>query len=228
MSRDKSTWTEVLAERGHALIPKFLSIATCKRLRDGYADDARFRGTVIMQRHGFGQGEYRYFDYPLPPLVAELRREMYGRLQPVANLWQKCLGLSERYPPVFDEFLDRCHESGQSRPTALMLKYGIGDYNRSHQDSYGEVQFPLQVAVLLSNADREFCGGEFVLSEQTPRKQTRISVVPLAMGDAVVFAGNVYPGIGPRGFHRRTQRHAVSEVRDGERYCLGLIFHDGQ
>ncbi len=224
----KTSWKEVLTDRGHAVIPRFLPAAVCKRLRDGYLIDARFRTTIVMQRHGFGQGEYRYFDYPLPPLVLDLRREMYRELRSVANLWHRHLGHSERYPADLEEFLDRCHGAGQLRPTPLMLKYGIGDYNRSHQDLYGDVHFPLQVAVLLSKPYRDFCGGEFVLTEQTPRKQNRVSVVPLGMGDAVVFAGNTYPGLGPRGFHTRTQRHGVSEVRAGERYCLGLIFHDAR
>ena len=161
-SRQNSAWVESLAERGYALIPRFLSTTTCLRVRDGYDDDTKFRSTVIMQRHGFGQGEYRYFGYPLPPLLADLRREMYRELRPVANLWQQRLGRSERYPPTIEEFLSRCHETGQTQPTTLMLKYGSGDYNRSHQDLYGEVRFPLQVAVLLSAPDHEFCGGEFI------------------------------------------------------------------
>ena len=222
------SWPDVLAERGYAVIPGYLSSAQCKQLRDGYSDDAKFRSTVVMQRHSFGQGEYRYFDYPLPALVADLRREFYRSTQPVANLWQERLGLGDRFPTTLDEFLDSCRVAGQSRPTALMLKYGVGDYNRSHQDLYGDVRFPIQAAVLLSRPDCEFNGGEFVLTQLTPPKQSRVSVVPLDMGDAVVFAGNVFPGRGTRGFHRRIQRHGLSELRGGERYCLGLILHDGQ
>ena len=179
-----------------------------------------------MSRHGFGRGEYRYFDYPLPAHVAELRGALYPWLAPIANRWNASMGVAVRYPATHAEFIERCHLAGQRRPTPLLLQYGAGDYNCLHQDLYGEHVFPLQVAVLLSDPGRDFSGGEFVLTEQRPRMQSRAEVVPLRQGDAVVFAVHRRPVQGVRGSYRVTMRHGVSRVRRGHRHTLGIIFHD--
>ena len=179
-----------------------------------------------MARHGFGRGEYRYFAYPLPPLVEALRGMLYARLAPIANHWNELMGLEARFPSTHDDFIARCHASGQTRPTPLLLQYGDGDYNALHQDLYGEHVFPLQAAFLLSDPGTDFTGGEFVLTEQRPRMQSRAAVVPLAKGDAVVFAVNARPVRGSRGDYRVTMRHGVSEIRSGRRHTLGVIFHD--
>jgi len=179
-----------------------------------------------MARYGYGRGEYKYFAYPLPGLVATLRTAFYARLVDTANRWNETLGIDARYPSTHAEFLDRCHAAGQQRPTPLLLKYGAGDYNCLHQDLYGEHVFPLQVAVLLSQPGRDFDGGEFVLTEQRPRQQSRVDVVPLRQGDAVVFAVNHRPVVSARGHTRVTLRHGVSQVRSGSRHTLGVILHD--
>jgi hypothetical protein len=179
-----------------------------------------------MGRHGFGRGEYKYFSYPLPDAVASLRDTIYPRLVPIANRWNAAMGNEVRYPDTHAAFLQRCHAAGQSRPTPLLLQYGAGDYNCLHQDLYGELVFPLQVAVLLSTPGADFEGGEFVLTEQRPRMQSRASVVPLAKGDAVIFAVNSRPQRGTRGHYRVTMRHGVSKLRSGRRHTLGIIFHD--
>ena len=190
------------------------------------ATAARFRSRIVMRRHAFGEGEYQYFAYPLPELVAGLRELTYPRLVGIANRWQEALGLSQRYPEAIDAYLKACHAAGQKRPTPLLLKYGAGDYNRLHQDLYGELNFPLQMAILLSAPGRDFAGGEFVLAEQRPRTQLRAEVVPLGQGEAVIFAVNFRPTRGSRGFYRLAMRHGVSRVRSGSRYTLGIIFHD--
>lgn len=208
------------------MLPGLLDAPACEALRDGYDDDALFRSRIVMQRHGFGHGEYRYFAYPLPEPVAGLRAALYPPLAQVANRWQERLGSSLRFPLRHAEFMARCHAAGQRRPTPLLLRYGAGDYNRLHQDLYGEHVFPLQVVCLLSLPGAEFTGGELVLVEQRPRMQSRATVVPLAQGDAVVFAVNERPVQGARGAWRVKLRHGVSTVRSGQRCTLGLIFHD--
>ena len=215
-----------LDAHGCAMLEALLSPQECAELASMYADDGRFRSRVVMGRHGFGRGEYRYFDYPLPGLVTELRDAVYPRLAPIANRWNAAMGLAVRYPATHAEFIARCHAAGQRRPTPLLLQYGAGDYNCLHQDLYGEHVFPLQLAILLSAPGRDFSGGEFVLTEQRPRMQSRIEVVPLRQGDAVLFAVHQRPLQGTRGSYRVNMRHGVSRVRRGHRHTLGIIFHD--
>lgn len=226
---DTVDWAAVraqLAERGFATTGQVLEPAACEELAARYDDDAAFRNTVVMARHGFGSGEYRYFAYPLPPLVAELRAAFYARLAPVAREWGPHLGLPGDLPDGLDEYTELCARKGQARPTPLLLRYGPGDFNRLHQDVYGEMVFPLQVTILLSRPGVDFTGGHFLLAEQRPRTQTRGEVVPLGQGDGVVFATRAWPAPGPRGHHRAVLRHGVSTVTGGRRVTLGLIFHD--
>jgi hypothetical protein len=215
-----------LDAHGCAVLDALLSPQECVTLAGMYTDDGRFRSRVVMGRHGFGRGEYRYFNYPLPELVAELRGAVYPQLAPIANRWNASMGLALRYPATHAEFIARCHAAGQQRPTPLLLQYGAGDYNCLHQDLYGEHVFPLQLAILLSEPGRDFSGGEFVLTEQRPRMQSRVEVVPLRQGDAVVFAVHQRPVQGTRGSYRVNMRHGVSRVRSGHRHTLGIIFHD--
>ncbi|WP_423606324.1 2OG-Fe(II) oxygenase [Sphingomonas sp. MS122] len=215
-----------LDQEGWAVLPGLLSPSACAGLAAAYDEDAPFRSTVTMARHGFGRGEYRYFAYPLPPLVSALRTALYPHLAAIANRWHARLGLDRRFPAMHDEFLAECHAGGQTRPTPLLLRYGPGDYNCLHQDLYGEHVFPLQVAVLLSAPGAAFDGGELVLTEQRPRMQSRAAVVPLGQGDAVVFAVSQRPVHGSRGDYRVTMRHGVSAIRRGRRHTLGIIFHD--
>ncbi len=215
-----------LDAQGWAVLPGLIPPDACDTIAAMYDDAARFRSTIVMARHGFGQGEYRYFAYPLPEDLAALRGRLYARLAPIANLWNAAMGIDVRYPPDHADFLARCHAAGQTRPTPLLLRYGPGDYNCLHQDLYGEHVFPLQVAVLLSAPGEEFEGGEFVLTEQRPRMQSRVSVVPLGKGDAVAFAVAQRPVQGTRGTYRVVMRHGVSRIRAGRRHTLGLIFHD--
>jgi len=215
-----------LDARGWATLPGLLDPATCAALTAGYDADAQFRSTVVMARHGFGRGEYRYYRYPLPDPVFALRSALYPRFAPIANRWHERMGLEARFPADYAAFVLRCHDAGQERPTPLILRYGPGDYNCLHQDLYGEHVFPLQVAILLSRPDADFAGGEFVLTEQRPRMQSRVAVVPLEQGDAVVFAVNQRPVAGARSDYRVTMRHGVSPVREGRRHTLGIIFHD--
>ncbi len=214
-----------LDREGWAPLSALLGPEECRALVASYEDDAKFRAKVVMARHGFGRGEYKYFAYPLPARVVQLREALYPRLVPIANRWNERLRSDVRFPPTHGEFLKRCHEAGQMRPTPLLLKYGTGDYNCLHQDLYGEHVFPLQVAILLS---ADFTGGEFVLTEQRPRMQSRATVVPLSQGDGVVFAVNHRPAEGTRGPYRVTMRHGVSALRSGTRHTLGIIFHDAQ
>lgn len=211
---------------GFAVVPGLLDAATCAALAAGYDDEPAFRSRVVMARHGFGRGEYRYYANPLPDAVAALRRAAYDRLQPVANGWNAALGIDTRYPATLDSWLRRCHAGGQQRSTPLLLKYEPDDYNCLHQDMYGPLVFPLQLTVLLSRPGTDFQGGEFVLTEQRPRRQSRAAVVPLAQGDAVIFPVNHRPVAGTRGAYRATMRHGVSRVRSGRRFSLGIILHD--
>ena len=217
-----------LDARGWALLPKLLTAADCKAVAALYGEERRFRKTVVMARHGYGRGEYRYFDHPLPEPVAGLRRALYPRLAPLANRWSERLHLGVTYPDKHADFLARCHAAGQEKATPLILSYGPGDYNCLHQDLYGAAVFPLQAAVLLDRPGEDFEGGEFVLTEQRPRRQSLASVVPLARGDAVIFAVNFRPVEGTRGAYRATLRHGVSELRAGRRRTLGIIFHDAK
>jgi hypothetical protein len=222
-------WAALAAElgaEGSAALPALLTPEACERIIGLYDEAARFRSQVIMARHGYGQGEYRYFAYPLPDLVQNLRAALYPRLAPVANAWNDALGVPTRYPPSLEAFLQRCHAAGQTRPTPLLLRYGPGDYNRLHQDLYGEHVFPLQAAVLLSAPGRDFTGGEFVLTEQRPRMQSRAEVAPLTQGDGLVFAVRERPVQGARGVSRAQLRHGVSRLRSGSRFTLGVILHD--
>ena len=211
---------------GVARIGPLLTQDQCAALAALYAKAENFRSRVVMARHGFGQGEYQYFAYPLPAPIASWRALLYARLAPIANRWQQALGLDRRFPPTLDAFLAQCHEAGQTRPTPLLLKYGPGDFNCLHQDLYGELAFPFQVVVLLSRPGIDFQGGEFVLVEQRPRMQSRAEVVPLAEGEAAIFAVAHRPVRGTRGTYRVTLRHGVSRVRAGERFTAGIIFHD--
>ncbi len=224
-------WTQIAADldgAGYALLPTLLSRGECENLAALYADDARFRSRVVMARHGYGRGEYKYFAYPLPEPIATLRRTLYPELAPIANRWHEAMRKDTRFPERHEEFLERCHAAGQTRPTPLVLKYAAGDYNCLHQDLYGEHVFPLQVAILLSQPGEDFEGGEFVLTEQRPRMQSRVAVVPLQRGDAVTFAVNERPVRGTRGIYRVKMRHGVSTIRSGHRLTTGVIFHDAR
>jgi len=213
---------------GNAVVTKLLTPPECQALAAFYAEESSFRSRVVMARHGFGRGEYKYFAYPLPPIVAELRASLYPHLVPVANGWNARMQVDITYPADHASFLARCRQAGQDRPTPLLLQYEAGDYNCLHQDLYGEHVFPLQVAILLSQPGSDFTGGEFVMTEQRPRMQSRPEVVPLQQGDAVVFAVHYRPVQGTRGVYRVNLRHGVSRVRSGYRYTLGVIFHDAK
>jgi len=215
-----------LDTRGWALVPGLLRRQECEAVAADYDCDALFRSRVVMARHGYGQGEYRYFAYPLPPLVERLRTMLYPRLAPIANRWHERMGMTPRFPADHAGFIHRCHAAGQTRPTPLILRYGPGDYNCLHQDLYGEHVFPLQMAILLSAPDQDFTGGEFVLTEQRPRMQSRVEVVPIEQGDGLIFAVNQRPVAGARGDYRVAMRHGVSALRSGRRHMLGIIFHD--
>ena len=217
---------EELNGYGCAMLPRLLSPQECDALAALYPRDDLYRSRVVMARHGFGRGEYKYFAYPLPHPVAELRAARYPRLAPVANRWNEVMGIDVRYPAAHDEFIERCHAAGQMRPPPLILQYATDDYNCLHQDLYGEHVFPLQVAILLSEPGKDFTGGEFVMTEQRPRMQSRTEVVPLGKGDAVVFAVHHRPVQGTRGVYRVNLRHGVSRLRSGHRHTLGVIFHD--
>ena len=213
---------------GCAVLPKLLSSEECRTIAALYADESHFRSHVVMARHGFGKGEYRYFKYPLPELLGDLRTALYPHLSAVANAWNGRMGIDERYPDDHASFLERCHAAGQTRPTPLLLQYVPGDFNCLHQDLYGDLAFPIQVAILLSEPGTDFTGGEFVLTEQRPRKQSRAEVVPLRLGDAVAFAVHNRPVQGTKGNYRVNLRHGVSRVRSGMRHTVGIIFHDAR
>ncbi|HSS99379.1 MAG TPA: 2OG-Fe(II) oxygenase [Terriglobales bacterium] len=217
-----------LDDRGNVVLEDLLTLVECRDLTDLYRKDDLFRSQVVMGRHGFGRGEYKYFSYPLPELVNELRQRLYPRLAPVANRWNETMGIDIRYPEKLSQFIQRCHDAGQLRPTPLLLQYGEGDYNCLHQDLYGEHVFPIQVAILLSEPGRDFAGGEFVLTEQRPRMQSRPEVVSLRQGDGVAFAVHHRPVRGKRGAYRVNMRHGVSRLHSGHRHTLGIIFHDAK
>lgn len=224
-------WTAIetaLDAEGCTLLPGLLTSDECHATAALYADDSRFRSRVVMARHGYGKGEYRYFAYPLPDPIAALRTSLYPRLAAVANRWNDAMGAAQTYPADHAAYLRRCHAAGQSKPTPLLLRYEAGDFNHLHQDLYGEHVFPLQAAILLSEPGRDFTGGEFVLTEQRPRMQSRVEVVPLRQGDAVIFPVRHRPIRGSRGFYRANMRHGVSRLRSGHRQTLGIIFHDAK
>jgi uncharacterized protein len=228
---DQIDWSRIAQEldaRGNAVIEGLLSLEQCGMLAGLYQADTGFRSHVVMARHGFGRGEYKYFSYPLPPLLAGLRTSLYPHLAPIANRWNQALGNEVRFPAEHREFITRCHKAGQRNPTPLLLQYASEDYNCLHQDVYGEHVFPLQVAVLLSQPGRDFTGGEFVMTEQRPRMQSRVEVVPLRQGDAVVFTVRERPVQGSRGMYRVNLRHGVSRIRSGRRHTVGIIFHDAK
>jgi uncharacterized protein len=224
-------WLELereLDSQGNAVLHQLISLEECGQLAALYDQEGGFRSRVVMARHGFGRGEYKYFDYPLPPLIAELRTNLYQQLAPIANRWNEAMGIEVRYPRSHAEFLERCHQAGQRRATPLLLRYTTWDYNCLHQDVYGEHVFPLQVAILLSRREQDFTGGEFVMTEQRPRMQSRAEVVPLGQGDGVVFTVRQRPVQGSRGVYRVNLRHGVSRIRSGRRHTLGIIFHDAE
>lgn len=224
-------WAAVAAaldERGHAVVGPLLTETECRSLAVGYDHDEMFRSRVVMRRHGFGSGEYKYYAYPLPEMIALLREALYPPLADIANRWAAELGRDGRYPKDLSTYIGQCHAAGQSRPTPLLLRYGPGDYNCLHQDLYGDLHFPLQVAILLSRPGADFAGGEFVLTEQRPRMQSRVDVVALEQGQGVVFPVNHRPVRGSRGPYRVTMRHGVSRLHSGARHTLGLIFHDAR
>ncbi|HMF53208.1 MAG TPA: 2OG-Fe(II) oxygenase [Edaphobacter sp.] len=217
-----------LTGNGFATTGPLLTSEECRELSAGYEDVSNFRSRIVMARHGFGRGEYQYYTYPLPPLIQSLRESLYPQLAEIANRWNEALGNSDLYPPAHPEFQILCHRAGQTRPTPLLLKYQQGDYNCLHQDLYGDLVFPIQAAFLLSKPTADFTGGEFVLTEQRPRMQSRASVVPLEQGEAVLFAVNHRPQRGTRGVYRVAMRHGVSILRSGQRFTLGVIFHDAR
>jgi hypothetical protein len=225
---DWSRITDDLASQGSAVLKNLLSTEECREISSLYLEDDHFRSRIVMSRHGFGRGEYKYFAYPLPDLIEGCRTALYPRLAPIANQWNERMKIDVRYPATHAGFLKLCHEAGQTRPTPLLLQYDAGDYNCLHQDLYGDLAFPLQVAILLSEPGRDHTGGEFVLTEQRPRMQSRAEVVPLRQGDAVAFAVHHRPVKGTRGFYRVNMRHGVSRVRSGRRHTLGIIFHDAR
>ncbi len=224
-------WTQVTSDldsQGCAVLKELLSPDECAVLTALYPDDKKFRSRIVMGRHGFGRGEYKYFAYPLPELVANLRTELYPPLAAIANRWNELLGVDLRYPSAHAAYLARCKQAGQGKPTPLLLQYGEGDFNCLHQDIYGEHVFPLQATVLLSQPGKDFTGGEFVLTEQRPRMQSRAEVVPLCQGEGVIFPVHHRPVQGTKGIYRVNMRHGVSRLRDGKRHTLGVIFHDAK
>lgn len=218
--------SQELDKYGNAVVPQMLTAAQCNALAALYPDDTHFRSHVVMERYNFGKGEYKYFRYPLPEIISQLRTVLYSNLAPVANGWNELMGIDVRYPKAHSDFIKRCHQAGQTRPTPLLLQYGPGDFNCLHQDLYGEHVFPIQVTILLSQPNQAFTGGEFVLTEQRPRMQSQVEVVLLSQGDAVAFAVHHRPVKGKRGYYRVNFRHGVSRLRSGRRHTLGLIFHD--
>jgi uncharacterized protein len=228
---EKYDWGAIgsdLDAHGCAVLPKLFAAAECQEIAALYPHEEHFRSQVIMARHGFGKGEYRYFKYPLPALIGEMRATLYAHAVTFANAWNERMNVEARYPKEHSDYLKICHDAGQLRPTPLLLQYTPGDFNCLHQDLYGELAFPLQVTVLLSEPGRDFSGGEFVLTEQRPRMQSRVEVVPLQQGDAVLFAVHNRPVRGSKGTYRVNLRHGVSRLRSGQRHTLGIIFHDAK
>lgn len=219
---------DTLGDDGYAVLPRLLTAKQCQETIALFSQTARFRSHIIMQRHAFGRGEYKYFCYPLPDLVNQLRTTLYPYLAPIANRWHQAIRLPKRFPDTHAQFLDICHQAGQQRPTPLLLRYRVGDYNCLHQDLYGEHVFPFQIVFLLSEPERDFTGGELLMTESNPKKAGRAEVVPLRQGDAAIFAVNYRPARSQRGFYRINQRHGVSKLLWGERHTLGIIFHDAQ
>ena len=231
MAWEDISWERVSRDvdaEGNAVIKNILSPDECDEMRALYQNEKIFRSNIVMERHGFGRGEYRYFKYPLPDLITTLRTSLYPHLVPIANRWNESMRIDVRYPSTHAEYIQRCHNAGQKKPTPLLLKYGTDDYNCLHQDLYGEHVFPLQIAVLLSEPGKDFTGGEFVMTEQRPRMQSRPMVVPLRKGDGVVFAVNHRPVQGKKSVYRVNLRHGVSRLQSGSRYTLGIIFHDAK
>ena len=228
---ERYDWDEIgatLNAFGAAVLPKLMTASECEDIAALYADEKHFRSHIHMARHGFGRGEYRYFKYPLPARIAALRTALYAQIAPFANAWNERMNIAVRYPQRHTDYLKLCHEAGQTRPTPLLLQYGPGDFNCLHQDLYGELAFPMQITALLSKPERDFTGGEFVLTEQRPRMQSRVEVVPLQQGDAVLFAVHNRPVQGSKGAYRVNMRHGVSRIRSGHRHTLGIIFHDAK
>jgi uncharacterized protein len=228
---ERYDWKALVSEldaHGVTVMEKLVSPEECAAIAALYSHEECFRSHINMARHGFGKGEYRYFKYPLPELLQDLRIALYARLVEIANVWSERMRMESRYPPTHTAFLTLCHDTGQTRPTPLLLQYGAGDFNALHQDLYGDLAFPIQVAILLSEPGRDFMGGEFVLTEQRPRMQSRVEVVPLRQGDAVAFAVHNRPVQGAKGTYRVNLRHGVSRIRSGSRYTVGIIFHDAK
>jgi uncharacterized protein len=228
---DQYDWAAIGSELdtfGAAMLEKLLTPGECRDIAALYPRESYFRSHIHMARHGFGKGEYRYFKYPLPEPIGDLRTALYARVAPFANAWNERMRIGARYPRAHADYLKLCHAAGQTRPTPLLLQYGPGDYNCLHQDLYGELAFPMQVTILLSAPNRDFTGGEFVLTEQRPRMQSRVEVAPLQQGDAVLFAVHNRPVQGSKGAYRVNLRHGVSRVRSGRRHTLGIIFHDAK
>ena len=228
---ERYDWKPLASEldaHGAAVMEELLSAEECAEIAALYRHEEHFRSHIVMVRHGFGKGEYRYFKYPLPELLQDLRTALYARLAGIANAWSERMRIESRYPATHADFLKECHDAGQTRPTPLLLQYGAGDFNALHQDLYGDLAFPIQVAILLSEPGRDFIGGEFVLTEQRPRMQSRVEVVPLRQGDAVAFAVHNRPVQGAKGIYRVNMRHGVSRIRSGRRHTVGIIFHDAK
>lgn len=228
---DALDWPAIEGEldaHGSAVVGPLFNAEQCRGLREAYETESLYRKRIVMARHGFGSGEYQYYAYPLPPAIAELRAALYPHLAKVANRWNASLGMDANFPADHETFKSRCHQAGQDKPTPLILRYETGDFNCLHQDLYGEHVFPLQVAILVSQPERDFTGGQFVLTEQRPRKQSRAEVVPLGLGQGVIFAVHERPVLGSRGYYRVNMRHGVSRIRSGKRFTLGIIFHDAK
>jgi len=221
---DETTFS--MNNKGYAVLPNFLSDANCENLIENYGNDQLYRKTVVMERYRFGLGEYRYFDYPLPNLIQTIRETVYPYLAPIANLWMKVLNIEQTFPNALHDLKSLCEEKGQNKPTVLILKYGIGGYNTLHQDLYGDIYFPMQMVLFLNEPDADYTGGEFVLTQQTPRAQSKAIVLKPKKDDALIFTTNFKPAKGIKGYYRVNMKHGVSELQSGERHTLGIIFHD--
>ncbi len=223
---DWSVFTETMHEKGYAIIPNILTDLECEELKNAYENTELYRKTVVMERYRFGLGEYKYFKYPLPSIISDIRTVIYPKLAPIANLWFKVLNIDIEFPTTHKEMLEKCHENNQLKPTVLILKYGKGGHNTLHQDLYGDVFFPIQTVMFLNQPDEDYTGGEFVLTQQTPRAQSKAIVLKLNKGDMLVFTTNFRPIKGSKGYYRVNMKHGVSEIHSGERHTLGIIFHD--